>query len=72
MKIQIESDEGVKIDIDWGKYLFHRDREGQETFYEWEHLTGNEAELKPIFAHAEKMIKQIQDFLPRKPLSALR
>ena len=71
MKIQIESDPG-KIDIEWGKHLFHRDREGRETFYEWEHLEGNEEALSPVFSEAEKILKRVEDFLPRKPLSALR
>lgn len=72
MKIQIESDDGQKLDVDWGTYLFYRDPEGRETFYEWEHLTGNEAELEPVFSDADRIMKQIVSFLPRKPLSALR
>jgi len=72
MKIQIESDGREKIDIAWGQYLFYRDPDGKDSYYEWEHLTGNEGDLEPVFANAEKILKQVRDFLPGKPLSGLR
>lgn len=71
-KIEIESDDGRKLDISKDNYIYFKDSAGEETYWEWEHLHGKAQDFNPIFAEARSFLDRFADLLPDLPMTAIR
>jgi hypothetical protein len=71
-KIEIRSDDGREAQISPGNFLYYREENGKEHFFEWNHFTGRDQEFIRIFETARTILESIESMLPDLPPSAIR
>jgi hypothetical protein len=71
-KIIIEDDHGRKLEMSKGSYIYFKDADGDDAYWEWEHLAGNTEKFDQIFSEAGSMLDRTAELLPNLPMSALR
>ncbi|MFO7965873.1 MAG: hypothetical protein R6U50_18245 [Desulfobacterales bacterium] len=71
-KIEIKCDDGREIQISRGNYVFYKEADGKEHFWEWSHFSGREKDFDRVEETAAGMVRSIEAILPDIPLSAVR
>lgn len=71
-KIEIHAEDGRELRMSKGHFIYFKDAEGTESYWEWEHIAGIAAEFDPIFGKASKLIDEAAEHLPDLPMRALR
>ena len=71
-KIEIKADDGRVLKMSKNNFIYYRDTEGNDTFWEWEHIVGKAAKFEPLFSQARKLIDQAEKQLPDLPMPGLR
>ena len=53
-KIEIKADDGRVLKISDNNFIYYRDTDGNDIFWEWEHVSGKAEEFKRLFAQADE------------------
>lgn len=71
-KIEINADDGRELKMSKDNFIYYRDAEGNDSFWEWEHIAGKAEEFDPLFTQARALIDQAESCLPDIPMPGLR
>lgn len=64
MKIEIEHDDGSKMELKRGSHVYYRTAEGREGFWDWQHFNTRTAEFNPLFEDAKKIFDRFTALIP--------
>jgi len=62
-KIEIRSDDGREAQISPGKFLYYKEENGKEHFFDWNHFTGRDQEFIRIFETTRTILESIESML---------
>ena len=62
-KIEIISDDGREAQISPGKFLYYKEENGKEHFFDWNHFTGRDQEFIRIFETTRTILESIESML---------
>jgi hypothetical protein len=72
IKFEIQTDDGRELKVSKNNFIYYRDTEGTDTYWEWEHIQGKEKQFEPIFNEVRKLLKKAETHLLRLPMTNLR
>lgn len=71
-KIEIQTDDGRELKMNKDNFIYYKDSDGNDSYWEWEHIAGNAAVFDPLFAKAEELMGEAEKKLPDLPMSGVR
>jgi hypothetical protein len=71
-KIEIQADDGRELKVSRDNFIYYRDAEGRDSYWEWEHIRGKAKQFDPIFEEAKMLIEKVESRLPDLPMTGLR
>jgi hypothetical protein len=67
-KIEIYADDGRELKMSRGSFIYYKDADGKDTYWEWEHIAGIAEKFDAIFEEASVLVNKTAERLPNLPM----
>lgn len=71
MKIEIETEDGRKIEVRVGSHFYLRKADGRDAYWDWEHFGARSDEFEPVFQDARELLERLERLLPDLSTAAM-
>ena len=71
-KIEIHAPDGRELKMSQGDFIYYKDAQGTDTYWEWEKIVPIEDKFEDLFNDADKLVDQAAERLPNIPMPGTR
>ena len=71
-KIEIHAADGRELQMSQGDFIYYKDADGVDTFWEWEKIVPIEDRFLALFQEADKLVDKAAERLPNIPMPGKR
>lgn len=71
-KIEIHATDGRELKISQGDFIYYKDADGIDTFWEWEKITPIEGKFEALIEDADNLVDKAAEHLPNIPMPGTR
>jgi hypothetical protein len=71
-KIEIQAEDRRELKMSRDNFIYYKDADGKDSYWEWKHIAGKAAAFDPIFNRAADLVDTVAERLPDLPMTGLR
>ena len=71
-KIEIHTEDGRELKMSKGDFIYFKDVDGIDTFWEWEKITPLKEKFERLFEDADRLVDNAAERLPNIPMPGTR